>query len=162
MPRRVSRATSNDIFFIDSDDLSDPRHIASLGKALNSYLAISRELGPNTSLVLLAKHNDSPQSMDEYNDVFWKLLDGLARMDEKPWPADIPKDIDTDRWCFCYGGEQFFSVIQTPAHINRLSRYSKGVTIVFQPKVSPPLLRSRIPRSDCSLGPVDLRHTVQL
>lgn len=121
--------------FIDSDDLSEERHILHLAKSLSVYLPQSRALGPNTSLVLLAKQTDSPRTMDEYNDGFWKLLDGLARVDTTPWPEDVPKDIDTDKWCFCYGGEPFFSVIQTPAHQNRLSRYSKGVTIVFQPKV---------------------------
>lgn len=121
--------------FIDTDDLSDEQHIQHLAKSLSVYLPQARGLGPNTSLVLLAKENPTPRSMDEYNDGFWKMLDGLARLDTVPWPETTPKDIDTDRWCFCYGGEQFFSVIQTPAHQQRLSRYAKGVTIVFQPKV---------------------------
>lgn len=120
--------------FIDSDDLSDSRHIRALASALAVYLPQSRAIGPNTSLVLLAKQNENPRSMDDYNEGFWALLDGLARLDEKPWPANIPQDIDTDRWCFCYAGEPFFSVIQTPAHQNRASRYAKGLTIVFQPK----------------------------
>ncbi|KAJ8592550.1 hypothetical protein M405DRAFT_787340 [Rhizopogon salebrosus TDB-379] len=120
--------------FIDSDDLSNPRHISSLAKALSIYLPQAHALGPNTSLVLLAKHNDNPRTMEEYNTLFWKLLNGLAKLDKKPWPSDIPRDIDTDRWCLCFGGEQFFTVIQTPAHQVRRSRYAQGLTIVFQPK----------------------------
>ncbi|KAJ3556123.1 hypothetical protein NP233_g12050 [Leucocoprinus birnbaumii] len=43
--------------FIDSDDLSDPRHIRALASGLVDYLPKARSLGPNTSLVLLAKQN---------------------------------------------------------------------------------------------------------
>lgn len=114
--------------------MSDSRHIRALASALAVYLPQSRALGPNTSLVLLAKQNPNPRTMDEYNSGFWALLDGLAKLDEKAWPDDVPKDINTDRWCFCFAGEPFFSVVQTPAHMNRVSRYAKGVTIVFQPK----------------------------
>jgi FPC/CPF motif-containing protein YcgG len=121
--------------FIDSDDLSDPRHIRTLAKALSVYLPQAHQLGPNTSLVLLAKQNDNnTRTVEEYNTLFWELLNGLAKLDEKPWPSNIPRDIDTDRWCFCFGGEQFFTVIQTPAHQVRRTRYAPGLTMVFQPK----------------------------
>ncbi|KAG2046660.1 hypothetical protein BDR06DRAFT_1014541 [Suillus hirtellus] len=121
--------------FIDSDDLSDPRHIRTIAKGLSIYLPQARQLGPNTSLVLLAKQNEvNSRTVEEYNTLFWELLNGLAKLDEKPWPSDIPRDIDTDRWCFCFGGEQFFTVIQTPAHQVRRTRYAPGVTMVMQPK----------------------------
>ncbi|KAG2121215.1 YqcI/YcgG family-domain-containing protein [Suillus cothurnatus] len=121
--------------FIDSDDLSDPRHIRTLAKGLSTYLRQARQLDPNTSLVLLAKQNDdNSRTVEEYNTLFWELLNGLAKLDEKPWPSNIPRDIDTDRWCFCFGGEQFFTVVQTPAHQIRRTRYAPGLTMVFQPK----------------------------
>ncbi|KAG1898756.1 YqcI/YcgG family-domain-containing protein [Suillus fuscotomentosus] len=121
--------------FIDSDDLSDTRHIRTIAKGLSIYLPQARQLGPNTSLVLLAKQNEvNSRTVEEYNTLFWELLNGLAKLDEKPWPSDTPRDIDTDRWCFCFGGEQFFTVIQTPAHQVRRTRYAPGVTMVMQPK----------------------------
>lgn len=120
--------------FIDSDDLSNPRHIRTLAAGLADYLPKARSLGPNTSLVLLAKQNENPSTVEEYNSQFWKLLDGLAKIDKKPWPANIPKTIDHERWCFCFAGEPFFTVIQTPAHQQRRTRHAKGLTIVFQPK----------------------------
>ncbi|KAF4573691.1 hypothetical protein EYR36_008209 [Pleurotus pulmonarius] len=120
--------------FIDSDDLSDQRNIKTLARALTAYLPQARSLGPNTSLVLLARENDNPRTIEEYNVGFWQLLDGLARLDRKAWPSDIPQEINTDRWCFCFGGEPFFTVVQTPAHQVRQSRYAKGLSIVFQPK----------------------------
>lgn len=120
--------------FIDSDDLSDPRHIRSLATALTAYLPQARDLGPNTSLVLLARKMPHTRTVEEYNNLFWELLNGLAKLDTKPWPTDVPQDIDTDKWCFCFGREPLFTVIQTPAHQVRRSRYAPGVTIVFQPK----------------------------
>ena len=120
--------------FIDSDDLSDPRHMQSLATALTAYLPQARDLGPNTSLVLLAKRMPHHRTIEEYNGLFWELLNGLAKLDPKPWPANVPRDIETDRWCLCFGGEPFFTVIQTPAHQARRSRYAPGLTIVFQRK----------------------------
>lgn len=120
--------------FIDSDDLSDPRHIRQLADCLSEYMPKARGMGPNTSLVLLSKHTTNPRSVEEYNQLFWKLLDGCAKIDKKPWPKNIPRTIDTAKWCFCFAGEPFFTVIQTPGHQTRRTRYAPGVTIVFQPK----------------------------
>ncbi|KXN87665.1 hypothetical protein AN958_08302, partial [Leucoagaricus sp. SymC.cos] len=118
--------TDNQVYvFIDSDDLSNPRYIRTLPV---------RSLGPNTSLIPLAKKNPNPRTVEDYQSLFWKLLDGVAKIDKKPWPADIPKIIDDAKWCFCFAGEPFFTVIRTPAHKQRRTRYGKGVTIVFQPK----------------------------
>ncbi|KAF5354702.1 hypothetical protein D9756_005317 [Leucocoprinus leucothites] len=128
------KADNQVYIFIDSDDLSDPRHIRTLADGLSDYLPKARSLGPNTSLVLLAKQNPNPRTVDEYQTLFWKLLDGCAKIDKKPWPTDIPKTIDDAKWCFCFAGEPFFTVIQSPAHQQRRTRYAKGVTIVFQPK----------------------------
>lgn len=84
--------------FMDSDDMSDPRHISALASALSSYLPISHSLGPNTSLVLLAKHNmNGTKNLEQYLAEFWELLDGLARLDTHAWPANIPREIDSDR-----------------------------------------------------------------
>ncbi|KAG2074481.1 hypothetical protein BDR04DRAFT_1175448 [Suillus decipiens] len=102
---------------------------------LSTYLPQARQLGPNTSLVILAKQNDNnSRTVEEYNTMFWELLNGLAKLDDKPWPSTVPRDIDTDKWCFCFGGEKIFPVLQTPAHQARRTRYAPGVTMVFQPK----------------------------
>lgn len=140
--------------FIDSDDLSDQRHIKQLAHMLSLYLPTSRNYGPNTSLVLLAKKTNNPRPMDEYNDAYWKMLDGIAKLDPKPWPENVPKDIDTDKWCLCFAGEAMFSVIQTPAHQVRRSRHAPGVTIVFQPKWIFDVLFSSEAKRAASLGKV--------
>lgn len=140
--------------FIDSDDLSNPRHIRALADGLSDYLPKARSLGPNTSLVLLAKETDTPRSMEEYNSSFWKLLDGLAKLDRKLWPTHIPKVIDHAKWCFCFAGEPFFTVIQTPAHQQRRTRYANGLTIVFQPKWIFDILFSTNAKRDAALAKV--------
>ena len=120
--------------FIDSDDLSDPRHIRSLANALTAYLPRAHDLGPNTSLVMLAKRMPHQRTVEEYNRLFWELLNGLAKLDTKPWPESVPRDIDTDKWCLCFGGEPLFIAIQTPAHQARRSRYAPNLSVAIQPK----------------------------
>ncbi|PSR79476.1 hypothetical protein PHLCEN_2v7001 [Hermanssonia centrifuga] len=120
--------------FLDSDDIGDPRHARTVASALMQYLPRARALGPNTSLVVLTKHTNDTRTVEEYNVLFWKLLDGLARLDEVAWPANVPKDIDTERWCFSFNGESVFAAVQTPAHQQRLSRYADSLTVAFQPK----------------------------
>jgi FPC/CPF motif-containing protein YcgG len=145
--------------FIDTDDLGELRHAEALAAAFDAYLPISHDLGPNTSLVLLARENPQPREMEEYLDGFWKLLNNLAVLDRTAWPNDIPKDIDTDKWCLCYGGEPLFTAIQTPAHQKRASRYSAGVTIAFQPKW---ICQSRAPsRREHVLTCLRSRHPLQ-
>lgn len=29
--------------------------------------------------------------------MFWELLNGLAKLDDKPWPSTVPRDSDTDK-----------------------------------------------------------------
>jgi len=128
------KAEGQNYIFFDSDDLSDPRHVRALADALVDFLPRSHDLGPNNSLVILSKQNPNPRTVDEYHALFWELLNGVAKIDEKPWPTSIPKTIDDSKWCFCFAGEPLFTAIQTPAHQTRRSRYAKGVIIAFQPK----------------------------
>jgi FPC/CPF motif-containing protein YcgG len=115
------KANEQLFFFIDTDDLSEERHAEALAAALDVYLPKSRSLGPNTSLVLLARQNPDPLTMEEYLDGFWKLLNNLALLDRQAWPEAVPRDIDTDKWCLCYGGEPFFTVIQVRSLTQNIS-----------------------------------------
>ncbi|KXN82447.1 hypothetical protein AN958_02550 [Leucoagaricus sp. SymC.cos] len=88
------KADNQAYVFIDSNDLSDPRHIRTLADGLADYLSKARSLGPNTSLVLLAKQNPNPRTVEEYQTLFWRLLDGCAKIDEKPKYDPIPVSLD--------------------------------------------------------------------
>lgn len=110
-----------------------------IASALRSYLPQSRQLGPNTSLVILSppppEHSSSePRSAEDYHLLYWALLKGLTSIDQKPWPKEVPEETDHLRWRFCFDGVPAFSAVLTPAHHQRHSRYAPNLCIVFQPE----------------------------
>ena len=111
----------------------DPLTPKNLAPLLRDYLAQARGIGPMTSLVVFARPGPV-QSLEAYRDRFWGLLRGLADLDEVPQPADVPADMDTPGWEFCFGGEPIFVVCNSPAHILRQSRRATGFMITFQPR----------------------------
>lgn len=127
-------ANEQRFLFLGSDDLSSPSNIALVASALASYLPQSQYLGPNTSLVIICPPAPHTRTVEEYHALYWSMLKSLQPLDPKPWPADYPQDIDTDKWCFCFNGEPTFTVVQTPAHRKRHSRYAPSLRIVVQPK----------------------------
>ncbi|KAL8996999.1 MAG: hypothetical protein Q9188_006434 [Gyalolechia gomerana] len=120
--------------FVDSEDPSSPRGVQSIAAALRQYISRSKTLGPNTSLVVLTPETNAVRSLEEYNRMFWDILHGVSKLDSQEWPADIPQDIDTPRWRFCFEGEQWFTVALTPAHRYRRSRRASCFCVLFQPK----------------------------
>jgi len=110
-----------------------------VGRALSAYLASSRAIGPNTSMVIVCKGRDDdgtapPRTMQWYNNSFWTLLRGLRVFDTKPWPRDIPTDTDSSKWTFCFDGVPLFPVALTPLHEKRRSRWAPNFVIALQPK----------------------------
>lgn len=104
-----------------------------IAAALDTYLPQAREFGPNTSLALFEAPSDI-SAMDDYFERFWSLLKGVADIDRKPWPSDIPEETDAPLWEFCYAGEPVFVVCTTPAHVLRQSRRSSTFMLTFQPR----------------------------
>lgn len=111
----------------------DPLTPEALAPVLREYLAAARGIGPMTSLVVFARPGPV-QGLEAYRERFWSLLDGLARIDTAPQPADIPTEMDTPGWEFCFAGEPIFVVCNTPAHVLRQSRRATGFMITFQPR----------------------------
>ena len=120
--------------FLDSDDLSSSSNASAVATALTEYLPQSRQLGANTSLVILCKPSQHLRSVQGYHDVYWSFLKSLRALDTVPWPTAFPEEIDTDSWCFCFNGEPTFTVVQIPAHVRRQSRYAPSLRVVIQPK----------------------------
>ena len=121
--------------FLQSEDMHDKENIRVLAAALGTYLfnnSVSR-IGPNTGLVVLFPITKKSRSMKEYYDTYWQCLKELHKMDDKPWPSDIPVDTDTPLWRFCFAGQRLFSLCHTPVHEKRRSRYAPCFSIVFQP-----------------------------
>ena len=128
------KANEQRFLFLDSDDLSSASNVSAVAWALIDYLPQSYQLGPNTSLVILCNTSQHPRSVQAYHDAYWSFLKSLRALDPKPWPADFPEKIDTDNWCFCFNGIPTFTVVQTPAHEQRQSRYAPNLSVVIQPK----------------------------
>ncbi|WP_068088482.1 YqcI/YcgG family protein [Polycladidibacter stylochi] len=100
---------------------------------LSCYLLHAKQYGRYTSLVIFERPREV-QNMESYREKFWSLLKELSILDKKPWPQDIPHNIDEPKWEFCFSGEPFFVVCNTPAHIKRQSRRSTGFMVAFQPR----------------------------
>ncbi len=111
----------------------DPFKVDVLGAQLAQFVAESRSLGPNTSLVLFTRPRPV-QTLDTYYRKMWLTLDQLARLDKIPCPETIPEQIDHPMWEFSFAGEPIFVVCSTPAHVMRQSRRSSAFMLTFQPR----------------------------
>lgn len=111
----------------------DPITPETVAPILRSYLAVARGIGKMTSLAIFGRPGPV-QGIEVYRDRFWSLLDGLERIDETPRPADVPRELDTEAWEFCFAGEPIFVVCNTPANVLRQSRRSTSFMITFQPR----------------------------
>jgi FPC/CPF motif-containing protein YcgG len=111
----------------------DPLTPETLAPVLADYVAKARDFGRMTSLVAFGRPGPV-QGIEDYRRRFWSLLDGLERLDTAARPADIPRDLDSDLWEFCFGGEPIFVVCNSPAHVLRQSRRSTSFMVTFQPR----------------------------
>lgn len=133
--------------FIDANPTTSSA-LETLAAYLQSFLSAAREFGKNTSLV--AFFNESRDlGIEEYEQIFWGVLNRLTLLDTKPWPIDIPKETESSHWEFCFGGEAIFVVCNTPSHRLRKSRYGSFFNITFQPRwVFDGLIGPDAPNSD--------------
>ncbi len=93
----------------------------------------ARSFGPNTSLIVFTRPRPV-QTLDAYYRKMWLTLDQLARLDKRPWPIEIPEQVDHPMWEFSFAGEPIFVVCTTPAHVMRQSRRSSAFMLTFQPR----------------------------
>lgn len=108
------------------------RHIM-LAQALNEFAQSAHEVGKRPSLVCFFEP-DHHETLEDYHDLFWGLLQWLHKTDSEEWPPSISTDPNDVTWEFSYAGVPFFVVASTPAHHHRHSRYSSVFTIAFQPR----------------------------
>lgn len=128
------RTDDHRYIFLESDNPAEPRNIRLIAPALHQYLLLSPSLGPNTSLVIIGAPSDTQKTVEEYNDTFWQTLRGLRIADPAPWPENVPENVESEKWTFCYNGEAVFPVMLTPAHSKRWSRHMSVPVIALQPK----------------------------
>jgi uncharacterized protein len=120
--------------------LGDPREDSSmkdLAQLLSSYSNHSKEYGPYTSLIVFFETPDdikTTYSVEQFEQIFWKQLSGLAEVDQVNWPSHIPTDPHNPLWEFCYHGEQYFMYCATPSHQNRKSRHFDVYMLAITPR----------------------------
>lgn len=125
----VAGFQKNQLRFAFSEDMRPEEIVA----PLEHFVENCRGYGANTSLVIFSKPRDV-EAIETYSSQFWKLLRDLAKLDKHAWPHQIPTEIDTPAWEFCFAGEPIFVVCNTPAHVRRQSRRSTAFMITFQPR----------------------------
>ncbi|MCF6136441.1 YqcI/YcgG family protein [Pseudalkalibacillus berkeleyi] len=136
IPGRQGFLSDNLRFGFTSDPRNEdaPSELASLLKA---YGETARTTGKYASLVVFFK---TPQEMisdycvEDFESLFWSVLNRLSAIDEKEWPANIPTDPSHHEWEFCFNGEPYFAFCATPAHIFRKSRSFPCFMMAFQPR----------------------------
>ncbi|WP_404456408.1 YqcI/YcgG family protein [Oceanobacillus kapialis] len=120
--------------------LGDPRETITaenLATTLKTYGEISRDTGKYASLAIFFHTPEemvSAYNVEDYREVFWKLINEVTIYDETEWPSNIPEDPHHHKWEFCFDGEPFFAFCATPAHKRRKSRYQPCFFIAFQPR----------------------------
>ncbi|MER7849649.1 YqcI/YcgG family protein [Kitasatospora sp. NPDC096077] len=130
----VSAAKKQALRFGYLESVHDDGTWGPLVDILLDYLDCYRELGKDTSLVVLFRPDDRLLSLDAYFERFWSVLQFLHEKDAQPWPAEVPADPESLWWEFSFAGTQIFVVCNTPAHVTRHSRHAPGFMITFQPR----------------------------
>lgn len=148
------RAGDHRYVFLKSDNPAEPQNIRCIAPALRDYLSMARDLGPNTSLVIIAAPSEKEKSVEEYNNTFWEMLRGLRIVDPEPWPKNVPEILESEKWTFCFNGEPVFPVMLTPAHTQRWSRHMSVPLIALQPKWVLDQLLSTPDRREAAVGKV--------
>ncbi|MBE4909756.1 YqcI/YcgG family protein [Bacillus luteolus] len=120
--------------------VSDPRSSEStkdLAGLLRDYSAKYRDLGKYTSLIVFFETPEelkTQYTVEEFEELFWKQLNGLGELDECEWPENIPIDPHDPVWEFCFNQEKLFMYCGTPAHTNRLSRNFPYFVLAITPR----------------------------
>lgn len=111
----------------------DSPDVVEFGEQLAMFLEEARTVGKNPALLYFTGMAEV-EKLGEYADKFWGILNDLSKIDRRPWPAEIPTDVDHPDWEFCFHGEPIFVVCTNPAHIKRQSRRSSTFAMSLQPR----------------------------
>jgi FPC/CPF motif-containing protein YcgG len=118
-------------FYFNNNEPDSTEAAEQLAAALQCFIPSARYFGKNTSLVVFFSEQRD-LGINEYETIFWKLLNKLNMFDVGSWPSDIPRQTDHKDWEFSFAGEPIFVVCNTPSHKARKSRYASNFMITFQ------------------------------
>jgi FPC/CPF motif-containing protein YcgG len=120
--------------FLFLEDFRSSEDVDLLAQTLLEYIGQYKSIDRMTSLVCFFNPATKLDTESQYFKAFWNLLQELHERDAEPWPAAMPTDPEHPDWEFCFGGDTFFVVCNTPLHEHRLSRKAMGFYITFQPR----------------------------
>ncbi|WP_458122852.1 YqcI/YcgG family protein [Paenibacillus sp. Z3-2] len=118
-------------FVSNFGDESAERYVSDM---LKEYGDSARSFGEYSSLILFFEKEKEIRDVLAYEKAFWDLLIQIRRLDNKPWPKDIPEDPEHPMWEFCYNNERYFVYCGTPAHISRQSRNFPYFMLALTPR----------------------------
>ena len=120
-----------------ADDPTTDSACTQLATLLEDYGKVARGTGKYASLVVFFDSRRLQQQnaeVEQYQSLFWSLLNRVHELDKEEWPEHIPKDPHDPKWEFCFNGEPYFAFCATPAHVVRQSRHFPCFLIAFQPR----------------------------
>ncbi|MFZ3590779.1 YqcI/YcgG family protein [Bacillus sp. DJP31] len=136
LPSRIG-LVSGHLRFGFVGDPRNPNTSNEIASHLAAYGECSRDTGKYASLVLFCETplelKDS-YGVQNYEDIFWSLLNQVSELDVIVWPSQISKDPTDPSWEFCFNGHPYFCFCGTPAHIHRKSRHFPYFLLAFQPR----------------------------
>lgn len=117
------------------ESMTDEGTLLDLPDVLLEYLEMYEEYSKRASLVIFFKPPEEQLTEEEYNELFWNILQFLHEHDPEPWPDHIPTAPDTSGWEFCFGSEPIFPTCRAPFYEKRKSRLNPhGLEITAQPR----------------------------
>jgi len=111
--------------------------VKTLASLLEEFTKCSRQCGPYTSLIIFFETSSEEfrsWTVEQFEQLFWDMLDHLHKLDEAAWPPHIPLDPHNPLWEFCFRGEPYFMFCATPAHTKRNSRYFPQFMLAITPR----------------------------
>lgn len=123
--------------FCDSADSSES--LEQIARHTTEYLGIVGSASGwealATIMFVVFKPFSPHATLDDYHLQGWKILEYLHEHDPRPWPPEIPTDIEDPAWTFCYNGVSLFVNMSAPAHENRRSRnVGDSFALILQPR----------------------------
>lgn len=129
--------TKNHVRFGFTGDPRLPSTMEEVASLLSDYTKTSKEFGNYTSLIIFYETPPDlkdTHTVEMFEQLFWKQLSGLCKMDGMNWPNHIPVDPHNPIWEFCFQGEPYFMYCATPAHLNRKSRHFDYFMLAITPR----------------------------
>jgi FPC/CPF motif-containing protein YcgG len=112
-----------------------PGDPSTLPHDLSAFLDTTLEAPGRQPLAVFVEPTAEPRTHEEYDELFWSLLQCVHDHDDRPWPADVPEDPHEEGWQFCFHGTPMFVFALVPTNVLRRSRnVGDCLVILFVPK----------------------------